>query len=112
MKRVIGIGLAFSLAACGGGEKSLGTEAQQQRFTEAVESVAYTGSEQYELDERVPCDFGLLAGELVVQKILADESDYAAAVVEDGSGDVPEFGLIQCFDGIDGKHLVRGNDGY
>jgi len=108
--RAIAMGLAFSLSACGG-EESLDREAQQQHFTEAVESVAYQDGEPYEMDSRVPCDFDLLIGELTVRKVLADEKDFITAVVEDSSDQVPEFGLIQCFDD-NGNRIVRGADGF
>jgi hypothetical protein len=121
MKRAIAFGLALSLASCAQETAStakpppLKAPQMQEQFTAAVDySVAHEGQE-VELPVSVSCDSDLLLGRLSVQRILADEQGYAAFTVQDRDGDVPAFGLVQCFDRVtdDGvQRIIRSADGY
>lgn len=119
-KRALVFGLALGLASCGR-EASPGpnmhqdaTLAEQQAaFTQAVDDTVFDEGREINLDLSVPCDTNLLIGDLTVRRVLADETDYSAFVVQDAQGKVPEFGLVQCFDVLaDGTRIVRAADGY
>lgn len=115
MNKITGIvagGLLFTATSCSNKEV-MPLEDQQWQISTAVEEVAINGGKPFAIDKRVPCDFGLLVGNLVVARTLADETDYKAVIVKDSkTGIVPEFGLVDCFEDENGVRIIRGNDGW
>lgn len=112
MKKFLEAGLALSLlGACGGSDDQppLSLRDQQEHFTESVEMAATEPGQPVSIDKRVPCNFDLLIGSLVVQK---DLGPGVAVVADAQTGEVPEFGLVQCFDTDSGERIIRGNDGW
>lgn len=109
--RIVSVGLI--LASCSDSSPYISIDSESEQMSTAVEMVALEDSKPVALDPRVECDFGLLEGNLEVQRILADEDDYKAVIVADiNTGEVPEFGLVDCFEDEDGIRIVRGNDGW